>query len=41
MSISTPFVQRPIATSLLTMAIFLAGLVAYPLLPVRSSRKPL
>jgi hydrophobe/amphiphile efflux-1 (HAE1) family protein len=34
MSISTPFVQRPIATSLLTMAIFLAGLVAYPLLPV-------
>ena len=34
MSISTPFVQRPIATSLLTMAIFLAGLVAYPMLPV-------
>ena len=34
MSISTPFVQRPIATSLLTAAIFLAGLVAYPLLPV-------
>jgi hydrophobe/amphiphile efflux-1 (HAE1) family protein len=34
MSISTPFVQRPIATSLLTAAIFLAGLVAFPLLPV-------
>ncbi len=34
MSISTPFVRRPIATSLLTAAIFLAGLVAYPLLPV-------
>jgi hydrophobe/amphiphile efflux-1 (HAE1) family protein len=34
MSISTPFIQRPIATSLLTAAIFLAGLVAYPLLPV-------
>jgi HAE1 family hydrophobic/amphiphilic exporter-1 len=34
MSISTPFIQRPIATSLLTAAIFLVGLVAYPLLPV-------
>jgi hydrophobe/amphiphile efflux-1 (HAE1) family protein len=34
MSISTPFIQRPIATSLLTAAIFLAGIVAYPLLPV-------
>src|SRR4051794_22541519 len=34
MSISTPFIRRPIATSLLAAAIFLAGLVAYPLLPV-------
>ena len=34
MSISTPFIQRPIATSLLMVAIFLAGLVAYPFLPV-------
>ncbi|WP_428530622.1 efflux RND transporter permease subunit [Rhodopila sp.] len=34
MSISTPFIKRPIATSLLTAAVFLAGLVAYPLLPV-------
>ena len=34
MSISTPFIKRPVATSLLTMAIFLVGLVAYPLLPV-------
>jgi hydrophobe/amphiphile efflux-1 (HAE1) family protein len=34
MSISTPFIKRPIATSLLTAAIFLVGLVAYPLLPV-------
>jgi hydrophobe/amphiphile efflux-1 (HAE1) family protein len=34
MSISTPFIRRPIATSLLTAAVFLAGLVAYPLLPV-------
>src|SRR6201996_5919348 len=34
MSISTPFIRRPIATSLLTAAIFLTGLAAYPLLPV-------
>ncbi len=34
MNISTPFIRRPIATSLLTAAIFLTGLVAYPLLPV-------
>ena len=34
MSISTPFIRRPIATSLLTAAIVLAGLVAFPLLPV-------
>ncbi|HET6608265.1 MAG TPA: efflux RND transporter permease subunit, partial [Rhodopila sp.] len=34
MSISTPFIRRPIATSLLTAAIFLVGLVAFPLLPV-------
>jgi hydrophobe/amphiphile efflux-1 (HAE1) family protein len=34
MSISTPFIHRPIATSLLTAAIFLAGIAAYPLLPV-------
>ncbi len=34
MSISTPFIRRPIATSLLMAAIVLAGLVAFPLLPV-------
>jgi hydrophobe/amphiphile efflux-1 (HAE1) family protein len=34
MSISTPFIRRPIATTLLMSAVFLAGLVAYPLLPV-------
>jgi hydrophobe/amphiphile efflux-1 (HAE1) family protein len=34
MSISSPFIKRPIATSLLTAAIFLSGLAAYPLLPV-------
>jgi hydrophobe/amphiphile efflux-1 (HAE1) family protein len=34
MSISTPFIRRPIATSLLTAAVVLAGLIAFPLLPV-------
>jgi hydrophobe/amphiphile efflux-1 (HAE1) family protein len=34
MSISEPFVRRPIATSLLMGGIFLVGLVAWPLLPV-------
>src|SRR5271170_5275310 len=34
MSISTPFIERPIATSLLMTAVVLAGIVAYPLLPV-------
>jgi hydrophobe/amphiphile efflux-1 (HAE1) family protein len=33
-NISAPFIQRPIATSLLMAAIFLVGLVAFPLLPV-------
>ncbi|HTU55956.1 MAG TPA: efflux RND transporter permease subunit [Acetobacteraceae bacterium] len=34
MSVSTPFIRRPVATSLLTVGIFLAGLAALPLLPV-------
>ena len=34
MNISTPFIQRPIATSLLMAGIFLVGVVAFPLLPV-------
>ena len=34
MSISTPFIQRPVATTLLTVGIVLAGLVAVGLLPV-------
>ncbi|PRC94100.1 multidrug efflux RND transporter permease subunit [Solimicrobium silvestre] len=34
MNISAPFIQRPIATSLVMAAIFLIGLVAFPLLPV-------
>jgi HAE1 family hydrophobic/amphiphilic exporter-1 len=34
MSISTPFINRPIATSLLMAGLLLMGLVAFPLLPV-------
>jgi len=34
MSISAPFVKRPVATSLLTVAILLAGAIAYRFLPV-------
>ncbi|MBI3513502.1 MAG: multidrug efflux RND transporter permease subunit [Proteobacteria bacterium] len=34
MSISTPFILRPVATSLLMIGILLVGLVAYPALPV-------
>src|SRR5678809_866937 len=34
MSLSSPFIQRPVATTLLTVAIALAGGVAFKLLPV-------
>jgi hydrophobe/amphiphile efflux-1 (HAE1) family protein len=34
MSISSPFIRRPVATSLLTAALVLVGLAAYPFLPV-------
>ncbi len=34
MSLSTPFINRPIATSLLMIAILLSGALAYKLLPV-------
>ena len=34
MSISSPFIRKPIGTSLIIAAIFLVGLAAYPLLPV-------
>ena len=34
MSISTPFIQRPVATSLLTVALALSGLLAFRFLPV-------
>ncbi len=36
MSVSAPFIQRPIATSLLTVAIVLAGVLGYRWLPVSS-----
>jgi len=34
MNISEPFIRRPIATSLLSVAVLLAGIVAYRMLPV-------
>ena len=34
MNISEPFIRRPIATSLLMAALAMAGMVAFPLLPV-------
>jgi multidrug efflux pump subunit AcrB len=34
MNISAPFIARPIATALLMVGLLLAGLAAYPLLPV-------
>lgn len=36
MSLSTPFIDRPVATTLLTFAITLSGALAYGLLPVSS-----
>ena len=36
MSFSTPFIRRPVATTLLTIGLFLAGALAYPVLPVSS-----
>ena len=35
-SVSTPFIRRPVATSLLMVALLLAGIAAYPFLPVAS-----
>src|SRR6185295_697574 len=34
MSLSSPFIQRPVATSLLTAGLALAGVIAYRLLPM-------
>jgi multidrug efflux pump len=36
MTLSSPFIQRPIATSLIMLAILLSGIFAYQLLPVSS-----
>ena len=36
MSFSTPFIRRPVGTTLLTIGLFLAGALAYPVLPVSS-----
>jgi multidrug efflux pump len=37
MSISTPFIHRPVATTLLTVALGIAGAVAYDALPLGRS----
>ena len=34
MSVSTPFIKRPIGTSLLTLALLLSGIIAFTILPV-------
>src|SRR5947209_13956593 len=34
MNISAPFIRRPVATSLLTLGLLMAGILAYPRLPV-------
>ncbi len=34
MNISAPFIARPVATTLLTLGVALAGVLAYPLLPI-------
>jgi multidrug efflux pump subunit AcrB len=34
MNISEPFIRRPVATYLLTFAVLLVGIIAYPFLPV-------
>ena len=34
MSISEPFIKKPVATTLLTIAVALAGLIAFRMLPV-------
>ncbi len=34
MSLSSPFIERPVATTLLSIAIGLSGVIAYPFLPI-------
>ena len=36
MSLSTPFIDRPVATTLMTIAITLSGILGYGMLPVSS-----
>ena len=36
LSISEPFIRRPVATTLLSIGLFLLGIVAYRFLPVAS-----
>jgi len=36
MHLSAPFIKRPVATSLLSVALLMAGSVAYSILPVAS-----
>ena len=38
MSLSTPFIHRPVGTTLLTVAIALAGILSYFFLPVSPFR---
>ena len=38
MSLSTPFIERPVATTLLTIGIALAGIFAFNQLPVSPLR---
>ncbi len=37
MNVSAPFIKRPVATKLLTAALFLSGALAYPSLPAVST----
>ena len=39
MNVSSPFIQRPVATSLLMLAILLVGIVAYRVLPLSALPK--
>lgn len=39
MSPSRPFIERPVATALLMVAIVLAGLVGFRFLPLSADRK--
>ena len=40
MNVSLPVIERPIATTLLSIGIFLVGAVAYNFLPVAADQRP-